>query len=186
MNPTVERLLVKVERLLAVGYGHHYAATLITMLIRKATPDDAEISCDILRRSIIDLCRADHNDSPDHLTEWLRNKTPEIVRGWYSDPENFCVVAELNNEIVGVGSINAKGEIGLLYVSPTARFRGVSKAMLISLETWAQSRQLHEITLLSSVTARSFYEAAEYLENVIPVRVFGEAIAYPMKKVIAA
>jgi hypothetical protein len=104
---------------------HSYAATLITMLIRQAIPDDAEISCDILRRSIIDLCRADHNDSPDYLTEWLRNKTPEIVRGWYSDPENFCVVAELNNEIVGVGSINTKGELGLLYVSPTARFRGV-------------------------------------------------------------
>jgi GNAT superfamily N-acetyltransferase len=164
---------------------HSYAATLITMLIRQATPDDAEISCDILRRSIMDLCRADHNDSPDHLAEWLRNKTPEIVRGWYSDPENFCVIAELNNEIVGVGSINTKGELGLLYVSPTARFRGVSKAMLISLEAWARSRQLHEITLLSSVTARSFYEAAGYLENGIPVRVFGEAIAYPMKKVIA-
>jgi hypothetical protein len=58
--------------------------------------------------------------------------------------------------------------------------------MLISLETWARSRQLHEITLLSSVTAKSFYQAAGYLGNEIPVRVFGEAIAYPMKKVIAA
>lgn len=131
------------------------------------------------------MCGADYNDSPEHLTEWLRNKTLKIVRSWYSDSEKFCVVAELDDEIVGVGSINAKGEIGYLYVSPTARFRGVSKAMLISLENWARSRQFHEITLLSSVTARRFYEAAGYLENGIPVQVFGEVIAHPMKKTIA-
>ncbi|MEA5466949.1 GNAT family N-acetyltransferase [Leptothoe sp. PORK10 BA2] len=170
---------------MAAAQSERYVARPITMLIRQATPNDAEISCDILRRSIIDLCEADHHHSPEHLTEWLRNKTPENVHGWYSDPEKFCVVAELNNEIVGVGSINTKGEIGLLYVSPTARFRGVSKTMLISLENWARSRQFDEITLLSSVTARSFYEAAGYLENGIPVRVFREAIAYPMKKAIS-
>lgn len=37
--------------------------------------------------------------------------------------------------ILGVGAVTDKGEITLNYVSPDARFRGVSRALLGALET---------------------------------------------------
>ena len=36
----------------------------IRVKIRDATPDDAEAACDVLRRSISELCVADHGNDP--------------------------------------------------------------------------------------------------------------------------
>ena len=115
------------------------------MLVRKAILDDADLACEVLRLSIIELCGSDHRNQRQTLEAWLNNKTPENVREWFSDPRRYCVVADVNSRIVGVGSITSHGEIGLLYVAPTARFQGVSKQMLASLEYWAQSHGLASV-----------------------------------------
>jgi hypothetical protein len=49
------------------------------MHIRDAVADDAPAACQVLRRSIVELCAADHGDDPAILAQWLANKTPEIV-----------------------------------------------------------------------------------------------------------
>ena len=40
--------------------------------IRDATPQDAEAACDVLRRSISQLCAADHRNDPTILGRWPR------------------------------------------------------------------------------------------------------------------
>ena len=60
----------------------------MTLAIRDAVPDDAIAGCKVMRRSIAELCVADHKSDPDILGRWLGNKTPEIFNSWISQPGN--------------------------------------------------------------------------------------------------
>jgi hypothetical protein len=63
------------------------------MEIRDATPEDADAACDVLRKSISQLCGADHGNDPAMLGRWLSNKRPEIVAAWAKQPGNSLLVA---------------------------------------------------------------------------------------------
>ncbi len=49
---------------------------------RPAVISEAEEACAVIRRSIIELCGADHDGNPATLDRWLANKTPDQVRQW--------------------------------------------------------------------------------------------------------
>ena len=100
------------------------------MLIRKATVEDAPEACEILRRSITELCEADHHNDPRLLDPWLANKMPSTVAAWIANPDAHVFVAIESGAIVGVGAVTSAGEITLNYVSPAARFRGISKRVI--------------------------------------------------------
>ena len=87
------------------------------MKIRDATPDDAEAACDVLRRSISELCVVDHGNDPAILNGWLGNKRPEIVAAWARQPGNSLLVAVEGDVILAVGSVTDAGEITLNYVA---------------------------------------------------------------------
>ncbi len=74
------------------------------------------------------------------------------------------------------------GEITLNYVSPDARFRDVSSALLGALESHAMGRGNTRCTLESTETARQFYLAREYSENRPAGAKRGTAGGYPMTK----
>ena len=107
------------------------------MEIRDAVPADAPAACEVLRRSIIELCVADHHDDPAILERWLANKTPEIMASWIAQAASSMLVAVEAGVILAVGAVTAAGEVRLNYVSPDGRFRGVSRAMLRALESRA-------------------------------------------------
>jgi hypothetical protein len=90
--------------------------------IRDAVPEDASAACEVLRRSISELCGADHRNDPEILTRWLANKTPEIVGSWIIEPGNSVLLAVDDDSILAVGAVTDAGEITLNYVSPDARF----------------------------------------------------------------
>ena len=150
--------------------------------IRGAAPTDAEAACEVLRRSIIELCRADHNDDPIILGQWLSNKTPENVQEWISNPDNTVLVAVEHGTILAVGCVTNAGRIILNYVSPDARFRGVSQAMMHALEARAKQQGNPSCSLISTKTARRFYHAIGYVETGTSIRPFGTAESYPMSK----
>jgi GNAT superfamily N-acetyltransferase len=106
------------------------------MEVRPARHDDASAICTVLRRSIKALCVADHRNDPKTLDAWLANKTPETIENWVANhPDRLLVAVDETDTILGVGCVNGSGEILLNYVSPDARFRGVSKAIIAALET---------------------------------------------------
>jgi GNAT superfamily N-acetyltransferase len=152
------------------------------MEIRDAVPDDAAAACNVLRRSISELCEADHRNDPAILARWLGNKTPENVAAWIAQPERSVLVAVEGGAILAVGAVTDKGEIILNYVSPDARFRGVSRALLGALEVRARERGSARCTLISTETARRFYLSAGYVEDGPPEGKFGMAASYPMSK----
>jgi GNAT superfamily N-acetyltransferase len=154
----------------------------LSVLIREASVEDAVEACDVLRRSIMELCTADHRDDPAILARWLANKTPENVASWIANPSGHVFVAVEATAILAVGAVTDGGEITLNYVSPAARFRGVSRTMLARLEAEARALGNPVCTLISTETARRFYHAAGYVEQGPPQRKFGTDASYPMAK----
>jgi GNAT superfamily N-acetyltransferase len=103
------------------------------------------------------LCVADHRNDPTISTQWLSNKTPEIIASWIVHPKRASILA--------VGSVIDAGEITLNYVSPDAKSRGVSRALLGALEARAIQRGNVRCTLTSTETARRLYHANGYVED---------------------
>jgi hypothetical protein len=75
------------------------------MEIRDAVAEDAPAACQVLRRSISELCIADHRNDPTILVRWLSNKTPEIVASWIAHPKASVLVAVERGAILAVGSV---------------------------------------------------------------------------------
>lgn len=157
----------------ALGYG---------MEIRDADVQDAPFMCDLLRRSISELCILDHSNDPEILSQWLRNKTPKLIGAWMKESGHSVLVAVEQDTILAVGAVTDSGEITSNYVLPEARFRGVSRAMIRALELRAIERGNELCTLASTETARSFYQADGYVETGPPECRYGMSSAYPMSK----
>jgi GNAT superfamily N-acetyltransferase len=151
------------------------------MKVRDAVPEDASAACEVMRRSITELCGADHHDDPAILERWLSNKTPEIFRSWIRS-DNGLLVAVEENDILAVGCVTGAGEITLNYVSPDARLRGVSSALLKALEHRAMERGNERCRLTSTETARRFYLARGYSVDGPMEGKFGTTSSYPMSK----
>jgi GNAT superfamily N-acetyltransferase len=151
------------------------------MRIRDAVPDDASTACEVMRRSITELCASDRGNDPDILGRWLSNKTPEIFRSWIR-PGNSVLVAADNDRVLAVGCITDDGEITLNYVSPDARFCGVSTTLLAELERRAIERGNTLCRLESTETAHRFYRDRGYSEEGPAGRKFGTSSGYPMSE----
>ena len=152
------------------------------MLIRQAHIADAASACEAMRRSIAELCGADHHDDPAILQRWLANKTPQHWAEWLAYEPNTVLVAVDNETVLAVGVVRNDGEITCNYVSPEARFRGVSKAMLARLEAIAQEFGNDSCNLISTETARRFYISCGYAEVGVLEGKFGTTGSYPMLK----
>jgi GNAT superfamily N-acetyltransferase len=152
------------------------------MEIRDAVADDADEVCTVLRRSIAELCDADHGNDPAILARWLDNKTPENVSVWIARPDASLLVAVDGGAIVAVGMVTDGGEILLNYVSPDARFRGASRTLLAALEARAVERGAGQCRLESTETAYRFYRANGYVEDGPPTGKFGMSSGYRMAK----
>jgi GNAT superfamily N-acetyltransferase len=157
----------------------------VPLTIRRAVASDALGACDAVRRSITDLCVEDHQGDGTTIAAWLANKTGANFTRWITSDQHLAFVAEEASKIVGFGLLDPAGSILLLYVSPEARFQGVSKALLTAMEDSARSFGVRTVTLDSSATARRFYERSGYVAAGEPRKGFGIATCYPMSKRLA-
>lgn len=132
------------------------------MKIRKAKISDAIDASTVLKRLIAELCRADHGDDPAKIATWTANKTPEEWISWLQQTDVTIYVAVLKDRITGVGAVTSNGEVRPNYVSPDARYCGVSKALLTRMEEDTLAVGVMSCTLESTKTAFRFYCAAGY------------------------
>lgn len=153
----------------------------LNMTIRQPTADDSDRICEVLRRSIKELCIEDHKRDAHILGAWLFNKTPENVLKWISDPEQHMLIAVTGKTILGVGAADSSGQILLNYVSPDARFHGISKAILLGLENYLHGRGNTLSRLTSTRTAHRFYQACGYADSE-PAEPAREVGGQPMEK----
>ncbi|MDE2461315.1 MAG: GNAT family N-acetyltransferase [Gammaproteobacteria bacterium] len=154
----------------------------MTLAVRPANSRDTEAAVKLVRRSITELCTADHRDDAATLDQWLANKTPENFRAWISDPDNFCVVAEDAGVVHGAGLLHRDGEIRLMYLAPGSQRQGTGRAIHAALETQARTWGLRMLFLDSTSLARSFYEALGYRATGEAKPRFGVLMCYPYEK----
>jgi GNAT superfamily N-acetyltransferase len=102
-------------------------------------------------------------DAPDD-DDYLAEVTPELVR----PPKGAFLVAYLDGEAAGCGAVKpldsdaSTGEIKRMYTAPTARRRGISRALLVALEARAAElgyRRLQLETGLAQPEAIALYES---------------------------
>jgi GNAT superfamily N-acetyltransferase len=158
----------------------------MTCSTRRAVHSDAAAACEVVRRSIVELCQADHRGDADTLAKWLANKTPANFERWIDSEAHIAVAAEIEGALVGFGLLNLQGKIALLYVSADAQFRGVSKSLLALLEKEAAAVGIRELSLESTLTALPFYSRRGYVSTGPSAAGFGGATCYPMSRRIAA
>jgi GNAT superfamily N-acetyltransferase len=131
-------------------------------MARPATVDDANPAIEVIRRSITELCVPDHRNEPATLDRWLANKKAESFVTWVSNPDNFCVVEEVDGVIQGVGLLHRSGEVRLFYVAPEQLRKGLGRRIHEALEIHAALWGLPELRLESTSVARRFYESLGY------------------------
>jgi GNAT superfamily N-acetyltransferase len=152
--------------------------------VRKAEPRDAEGAVAVLCRSITELCALDHRGDPETIRRWLENKTPEAFHAWLASDDNFCVVAELQNEIVGVGLIHRSGDIRLCYLAPGLQRQGIGASIYWALEERAKVWGLDQVHLESTVGARKFYEHLGFRPAGPRTSGCGASHCYPYEKTL--
>ena len=154
--------------------------SLSAVTVRAARLQDAEAAAALLRASIRELCTADHGRDPAAIARWLANKTADQFRAWVEAP-GWVVAAERSGQLVGIGQAIPSGQITLNYVLPEARFSGVSRSVLRTLEEHIRLAGCVRATLASTRTARRFYLRAGYQAAGKPFDAGGK-VAFPMTK----
>lgn len=133
-------------------------------VIRPAVRPDAGEMAALLCRSISELCVADHNNDETCLQPWLRNKTQETVLAWIDGPSDVFIAEAASSlpKLIGVAMGTQTGEVVLNYVHPEARFRGVSKALMKTIECTFLAQGISRVRLKSTKTAENFYLSIGY------------------------
>ena len=152
------------------------------IIVRPAEQRYSVAAVDAIRRSISQLCAADHHNDHDTLAAWLSNKTPDSFVSWLSDPEIFCVVAESDDRLSGVGLLHRSGEIRLIYLTPGVQRHGIGKMIHSELEAMANCWGLTSLHLDSTAMARPFYESLGYHPAGPAVPRFGVLHSFPYGK----
>jgi putative acetyltransferase len=86
---------------------------------------------------------------------------------WYSDTdkwkqkinEQFFILAQLNNELVGFGSLAKDGYLDYMFVHKEHQRKGIAKKLYNKIEEKAHEKKNHIIYSEVSITAKSFFES---------------------------
>jgi len=133
--------------------------------ISSANSADAYEIASLLKRSIVELCGADHGGDPVKYADWVKNKTPENVERMIDGPGAFLAASDMHGKVLGVAMGTPEGEVVLNYVLPEARFSGISRGLMQALERYFKDCLHEEARLKSTGTAERFYRSLGYEET---------------------
>ena len=132
-----------------------------SILIRRAVDKDAAAITKIHYDAVHVIAAKDYDQVI--LDQWSTMVTDERIEKYKCRPDadkEIALVAEINGQIVGVGSIIPETkELNAVYVSPDHARQGIGSALLKELEKIACSIGIEELWLDSSLTAEQFYLA---------------------------
>lgn len=152
--------------------------------IHAITGADAGIACSVVRRSIIECCRLDHQGNASTINAWLANKTTESFEVWLSAPQSIAFGAFLDQALVGIVLVSGSTVV-LCYVIPEVLHKGVGKALLAQAQSCAASAGVEYLELESTRTAEAFYLRNGF-EPSGPLQSWAKLKAQPMQKRLMA
>lgn len=153
----------------------------LSIIVRRALPEDVPAMSRVLTASITVLCALDHGDDPHAIAAWTGNKSIEGVSAMLANPKLQMFVAERDELVVAVGAVTLDGGVALNYVAPEARFSGVSSALLVELEKALVELGHGEGRLEGTKTALGFYQSRGWVLDGPQAQ--GRVVnGYPMRK----
>ncbi|RFS17809.1 GNAT family N-acetyltransferase [Emticicia sp. C21] len=137
----------------------------------------------LFKETITTICKADYNDK--QIQVWVMG-VENITRWQTILSEQYVLIAEMDNIIVGFGTLDKGNYIDMFYVHKDYQGRGVASALYNSLETEARHQRQKSLTADVSKTARPFFEKKGFqiVTEQTVIRQGVELTNYKMKKLI--
>lgn len=129
------------------------------MLLRKYRPDDIQEIAALFYETVNTVNRRDY--SPEQTAAWSAG-WKELAQKNSFFLSLYTVVAEEKGHIVGYGNIDESGYLDHLFVHKDCQGRGIASTVCDMLEEYAQIKNVKEISVHASITAKPFFEKRGY------------------------
>jgi len=148
--------------------------------IRRAIYEDAANIISAHRRSIREVCAADYR--PEQIAAW--SGRPFQTERWCQtmDKDMVWVVSDTERDIYGFGHLQftdkPSAEIAGLYFVPEIIGKGFGRQLIQIMLDECQKRNIQNISLSATITAKSFYERAGFrqVDEMASVNIGGQPI----------
>lgn len=132
------------------------------MILRKYKSDDCINLLNLFYDTVRTVNRKDYNNK--QLSVWAPdNYIEEKYDIWQKSlSENFTIVAEINEEIVGFGDMESTGYLNRLFIHKDYQHKKIASAIVKELEEYAAKICIYTIITEASITAKSFFERLGY------------------------
>lgn len=99
--------------------------------------------------------------SQEGINTFLNMVSPEILKEMQKNSDQFVMVADYQNQIVGMLAIKNMSHIALLFVDSAFQKQGIGKSLIkVALKTCQEKNpNLESITVSSSTNSLSFYKS---------------------------
>ncbi|MDE7256967.1 MAG: GNAT family N-acetyltransferase [Clostridia bacterium] len=124
------------------------------MIIRQYKNEDCDIVSKLFYETVQSVNTKDYTS--EQLSVWANNADSLKIRRNYL-LEQYTLIAEINGEIVGFGSIDKLGYLDLLFVHKDYQKQGIATALCNELE-----KGFSVINTFASITAKPFFENRGY------------------------
>lgn len=127
--------------------------------VRKARLHDLKPMQNLFVDTIREICKHDYGS--DQIKVWTSSiENTERWKGRLRD--QYVLIAEINNDIVGFGSLRANDYLDLLYVHKDFQKKGIARLLCNEIEQEALRRNGDTLYCDASITARPFFEKIGY------------------------
>lgn len=125
------------------------------MKIEEATLGKLEEILNVFRLSVARSCSKDY--SPEQIAAWL-NSAENKERWSKAIDEQYFLLALVNDQIVGFGSLKNGDYLDFLYIHPDFQGQGIASALLNTLLDRASGLRKNRVSSHVSITAKPFFQ----------------------------
>lgn len=129
--------------------------------IRSYHPDDCKAVWELFYDAIHSINAADYPDS--QLDAWASKEMDLHTWNERLLRNDYAVVAELNDVIVGIGAADDTGYSDLLYVHKNYQRMGIATLIADEIDEYLRSKGVKAISTDASITAKPFFEKRGYV-----------------------
>lgn len=145
---------------------------LRSLTIRRALHDDAKGIITVHTRAIREICAKDYSEG--QISSWSQYLTKESLWHQRMDRDYLWVLAD-EKEIMGFAHLAVMngqlGEVMGLYLLPEIKNQGWGKKLMAIVLQEARNHGLGFLSLLSTITAKTFYESLNFYESDSPTTI---------------
>lgn len=125
------------------------------MTIRQATVEDYDRIAQLFTETIRNVNIRDY--SPEQVKVWSE-RVKDKPRWLKKITDQYFLLAEQEENLLGMGSIAPEGYLDMMYVSHRHQGKGIARTLVEKLEAFAGRQPISRIWADVSLTARPFFE----------------------------